>query len=133
MRTSFALAKDGDLLTGTYATGHTSIALCSGAELIEQSIKIGFAVAKNELWFNLAYGIDKQNLFYNNTLSNDLIMPMRVLAVKEFLRSFEGVERLDGEPTFTQDGRTVSVKAPCIFLDCTTSNDRIEIGELNVC
>ena len=133
MRTSIALDKDGDFLTGTYATGHTSFALCSGAELITQSIKVGLSSGAGEIWFNLARGIDKQSLFFNPHYGEDFLMPMRSLAVTEYLQTFEGVSRIDGEPSFVKDGRVMHVTAPCVILDCETSNQRIEIGELNVC
>ena len=133
MRIGIALDKDGDFLTGTYATGHTSFALCSGAELITQSIKVGLSSGAGEIWFNLARGIDKQSLFFNPQQSEDFLMPMRSLAVKEFLQTFEDVVQVDGEASFIREDRVMHVTAPCVILNCEASNQRIEIGELNVC
>ena len=133
MKTSFALSAQADFLTGTYASGHTTIALVNGAELIAQSMKVGMAVEKGSLWFNLSYGLDKQNLFYNTNSTEEELYPLRALAIKEFMRTFEGVQSIEGEPIFTRDDRTLYVTAPCAIVNCEHSTKRIRIGELNVC
>jgi hypothetical protein len=136
MRVGFALDSEGDFLIGSYDSGHTSIAICGGAELIAQSIKVGIASSKNELWFNLSRGIDKQALFYNPTESDEMLVPMRSLAIREYLQSFEHVVGLEGEAIFERAGdgsRVLNVKTPCVILDCDASNNRVELGVVNVC
>lgn len=133
MKTSFALSEKADFLVGTYNSGHSTIALVSGAELIAQSMKVGMALEKGALWFNLSYGLDKQSLFYNTNSTDEELYPLRALAIKEFMRTFEGVQSIDGEPVFVKDGRSLYVTAPCAIVDCEHSTKRITIGELNVC
>ena len=133
MRTGVALAKDGDYLTGTYDTGHTSFVICAGAELITQEIKIGLASGQGEIWFNLARGIDKQTLFLNPSESDEFLEPLRILAVREYLQSFEGVAEVDGDAQFSRNDRVLTIVAPCVILDCETSNKRIELGNVNAC
>jgi hypothetical protein len=133
MRTSIALDDTGDFLTGQYPTGHTTFAICSGAELVVQSVKVGLSVGRGDIWYNLAYGVDKQNLFFNPSENDEFLAPMRAIAIREFLQSFEYVVGLDGEPSFARDGRILSIAAPCIILDCASSAQRITIGEVNAC
>lgn len=136
MRTTIALDSDLDFLTGTITVGsenYTTFAICSGAEMVAQNIKTGLGLSQGDLWFNLAYGIDKQTLFYNPTLSDSELEPIRALAIKEFLQSFEDVSEVDGEASFTRTDRTLSIKVPCVILTCEASTQRIDIGDLNVC
>jgi hypothetical protein len=133
MRTSIALDETGDFLTGSYPDGLSTFAICSGAELVVQSVKVGLSVGKGDIWYNLSYGVDKQNLFFNTNENDAFLTPLRTIAVREFLQSFEYVTGLEGEPNFIRDGRTLSILAPCIILDCGSSTQRITIGELNAC
>lgn len=133
MRTSIALDESGDFLVGSYADGASTFAICSGAELVLQSVKVGLLIGKGDIWYNLSYGVDKQNLFFNPTENDTMLAPLRSLAIREFLQSFEYVTGLDGEPSFERDGKTLKVFAPCVILDCASSTQRITIGELNAC
>ena len=133
MRTSIALDESADFLIGSYPDGSSTFAICSGAELVVQSVKVGLSISKGDIWYNLSYGIDKQNLFYSPSENDSSLAPLRTIAVREFLQSFEYVTGLEGEPSFIRDGRVLSILAPCIVLDCASSTQRITIGELNAC
>lgn len=120
------LDESGDLIEAADMSGileYTTVAVALGSQQVAQALSMSVSTKQRDAWFNKSAGIDYEGLFYGSTRSDTVMNPIRAQAFRQAMENTPGFGSYADakDVTFSRADRRLSVKLPCVVIDCDNS------------